>query len=90
MFFKRFRKRQKPQFSAIQFSGCADQAAEIAKIDPSFIRKYREGGLIIEVYYPDNQQPRILSRGDWLVKTKTGGWLVLSDQVFYELFEEIA
>lgn len=89
MIFRRFRKRSKPQFSAIRFDGSPDQAAAIVQLDSCFIRKVDDRGLIIEVYFPD-QQPRVLNRGDWLVKTRFGEWLVLSNTVFTEIFEETA
>jgi hypothetical protein len=88
-FFKRYRKREKAQFYAIRFDGTPEQAAEIVTLDPALIRKFQAGGLVIEVYYPD-QEPRTLTRGDWLVKTRIGGWMVLRDDVFFELFEETA
>lgn len=89
MLFSRFRKREKFNFSAIRFDGSPDQAAAIVQLDSCFIRKVDDRGLIIEVYFPD-QLPRVLTRGDWLVKTRIGGWLVLSDPVFRDLFEMIA
>ncbi len=88
VFLRRFRKREKPNFSAIRFDGTPDQAAQIVQLDSSLIRKHRAGGMVIEVYYP-NQEPRILRRGDWLVISKMG-LLVVPDQLFFDLFEEVA
>lgn len=90
MFLRRFRKRQKPQFSAVRFNGSPAQAAEIVQLDSCLIRKFRAGGMIIEVYQPNRPEPLILNCGDWLVKTRFGEWMVLSHTVFTEIFEETA
>jgi hypothetical protein len=88
--FKRlFNKRQqRPQYSAILFSGGRMQAEIIANMEPCFIRKIDADGLYIEVHGSGRVQ--ILRPGDWLVKTRFSSWQVITDPVFCELFMEIA
>ncbi len=89
MMLRNFRKRAKAQFSAIRYDGTPKQAADIVTLDDCFVRKFGKHGLEIVVYY-SYREPARLTKGDWLIKSRFGTWLVIPDALFLELFEEIA
>ena len=88
-FLRIFRKKDLKRYIAFKFDGTEKQAADIVYCADCFIRKFSpKDGLYLELNHSDREKS-IVRKGDWVVKTLYGGWLVLSDRHFFELFEEI-